>query len=91
MRSGVAQKTRLAPGVGTILPRPPWGSLAIVSLMKFPELGIYTLPGHTEDPAELFDEVREAEALGLGSCWVSERFDVKDATVCASAMAARKA
>jgi len=56
--------------------------------MKFPELGIYTLPGHTEDPCELYDEVREAEALGLGSCWVSERFDVKDATVCAGAMAA---
>ncbi len=56
--------------------------------MEFPELGIYTLPGHTEDPCELYDEVREAEALGLGSCWVSERFDVKEATACAGAMAA---
>jgi 5,10-methylenetetrahydromethanopterin reductase len=88
MRSGVEQKTRLTTDVGTILPRPPWGSLAIVSLMKFPELGIYALPGHTDDPTQMYDEAREAEALGLGSCWVGERFDVKDATVCAGAMAA---
>ena len=43
--------------------------------MRFPELGIYTLPGHTENPAELLDEVRAAEALGLGSVWISERSD----------------
>jgi 5,10-methylenetetrahydromethanopterin reductase len=56
--------------------------------MKFPELGIYTLPGHTTDPSELYDEVREAEALGLGSVWISERFDVKDASTCCGAAAA---
>jgi len=56
--------------------------------MKFPELGIYTLPGHTTDPSELYDEVRAAEALGLGSVWISERFDVKDATTCCGAAAA---
>jgi len=56
--------------------------------MKFPELGIYTLPGHTTDPSELYDEVRGAEALGLGSVWISERFDVKDAPTCCGAAAA---
>jgi 5,10-methylenetetrahydromethanopterin reductase len=56
--------------------------------MKFPELGIYTLPGHTTDPSELYDEVREAEALGLGSVWISERFDVKDVSTCCGAAAA---
>ena len=56
--------------------------------MKFPELGIYTLPGHTMDPSELYDEVRGAEALGLGSVWISERFDVKDVPTCCGAAAA---
>ncbi|MFQ5699135.1 MAG: TIGR03857 family LLM class F420-dependent oxidoreductase [Myxococcota bacterium] len=56
--------------------------------MKFPELGIYTLPGHTTEPSQLFDEVRGAEALGIGSVWVSERFDVKDVPTCCGAAAA---
>jgi len=55
--------------------------------MKFPELGIYTLPGHTDNPREMLDEVRDAEEMGYGSCWVSERFDVKDASAIAGAMA----
>ncbi|MBW2421987.1 MAG: TIGR03857 family LLM class F420-dependent oxidoreductase [Deltaproteobacteria bacterium] len=56
--------------------------------MRFPEIGIYALPGHTENPAELLDEARAAEALGLGSVWISERFDVKDVPTCAGAAAA---
>jgi probable F420-dependent oxidoreductase len=56
--------------------------------MRFPELGIYTLPGHTENPAELLDEVRAAEALGLGSVWISERYDVKEAATLSGAAAA---
>ena len=56
--------------------------------MEFPELGIYTLPGHSTDTSELYDEVRSAEALGLGSVWISERFDVKDVPTCAGAAAA---
>lgn len=43
--------------------------------MRFPELGIYLLPGHRDRPADLLDEVRAAEALGLGSAWISERFE----------------
>jgi len=56
--------------------------------LQFPELGIYTLPGHTESPGDLLDEVRDAEELGLGSVWISERFDVKDVPTCAGAAAA---
>ena len=54
----------------------------------FPELGCYGLAGHTSDPADLLDEVRTAEALGLGAVFLSERFNVKDAGVLAGAAAA---
>jgi 5,10-methylenetetrahydromethanopterin reductase len=54
----------------------------------FPELGCYCLPGHTKSPADLIGEVREAERLGLGSAWISERFDVKEAGVCLGAAGA---
>ena len=56
--------------------------------MRFPELGIYLLPGHSDRPADLLDEVRAAEALGLGSAWISERFDVKEVGALAGAAAA---
>jgi probable F420-dependent oxidoreductase len=56
--------------------------------MRFPELGIYLLPGHTDSPADMLREVQEAEALGLGSAWISERFDVKEAGVLSGAAAA---
>jgi 5,10-methylenetetrahydromethanopterin reductase len=56
--------------------------------MRFPELGIYLLPGHSDRPADVLDEVRAAEALGLGSAWISERFDVKEIGALAGAAAA---
>jgi hypothetical protein len=56
--------------------------------MRFPELGIYLLPGHSDRPADLLDEVRAAEALGLGSAWISERFDVKEVGALSGAAAA---
>ena len=56
-------------------------------LSEFPELGFYTLPGHTENPADMLSEVRQAEALGLGSAWISERFDVKEVAALAGAAA----
>ena len=59
-----------------------------MSQQRFPELGCYCLPGHTKSPAELIAEVRTAERLGLGSAWISERFDVKDAGVCIGAAGA---
>ncbi len=56
--------------------------------MRFPELGIYLLPGHTDSPADLLREVQQAEGLGLGSAWISERFDVKELGALAGAAAA---
>ena len=44
-----------------------------------PELGFYGLPGHTDSPADLLDECRRAEEVGLGACFISERFNVKEA------------
>ncbi len=52
------------------------------------ELGFYTLAGHTDSPRDLIDDVREAEALGLGAAFVSERFNLKEAaTLCGAAAA----
>ncbi len=52
------------------------------------ELGFYGLAGHSESPADLLTEVRRAEELGLGSVFLSERFNVKDACALSGAAAA---
>lgn len=58
---------------------------------KFPELSCYLLPGHTTTPADAIEEAKQAEALGLGKVWLSERFDVKDAgVICSAALAVTK-
>jgi 5,10-methylenetetrahydromethanopterin reductase len=49
-------------------------------LEQLTELGFYTLAGHSDSPRDLVDEVRQAEQLGLGAAFVSERFNLKDAT-----------
>ncbi len=59
-----------------------------VAASRFPELGFYALPGHTRAPADLLDQVRHAEQLGIGSAWISERFDVKEMGVLVGAAAA---
>jgi probable F420-dependent oxidoreductase len=47
------------------------------------ELGFYTLAGAPESPRDLIDEVRQAEELGIGAAFVSERFNIKEAaTIC---------
>lgn len=51
----------------------------------FPELGCYGLAGHSATPRDLIDEARLAEELGLGSIFLSERFNTKDAGVMAGA------
>lgn len=53
-----------------------------------PEIGCYGLAGHSTNPRDLLDEVRLAESLGIGSVFLSERFNVKDAGVMAGAVAA---
>ena len=52
------------------------------------ELGFYTLAGAPQSPAELLDEVAAAEALGLGSAFISERFNIKEAVTLSGAVAA---
>jgi probable F420-dependent oxidoreductase len=53
-----------------------------------PELGCYLLAGAAADPSALIGEVQDAEALGLGVGFVSERFNVKEAMVLHGAAAA---
>lgn len=58
---------------------------------KFSELSCYLLPGHTTTPVDAIGEAKQAEALGLGKVWLSERFDVKDAgVICSAALAVTK-
>lgn len=50
------------------------------------ELGFYGLAGGPTTPAPLLDEVRLGEELGFGTCFLSERFNVKEAaTLCGAA------
>lgn len=59
--------------------------------VKHPELSCYLLPGHTTTPADAIHEAQQAEALGLGKVWLSERFDVKDAgVICSAALSTTK-
>lgn len=57
-------------------------------MARFPQLGFYTLAGAPESPRKLIDEVRAAEALGLGACFISERFNVKEAATLSGAAGA---
>jgi 5,10-methylenetetrahydromethanopterin reductase len=52
------------------------------------ELAFYALAGAPESPRELLDEVRTAEAIGLGAAFISERFNIKEAATLAGAAAA---
>ncbi len=54
----------------------------------FPELGFDGLAGHVDDPRVLIEECRQAEAMGLGACFVSERFNVKEAATLTGAAGA---
>ncbi|MGH8977136.1 MAG: TIGR03857 family LLM class F420-dependent oxidoreductase [Acidimicrobiia bacterium] len=53
------------------------------------EIGFYTLAGAPQSPAELLDEVDTAETLGLGSAFISERFNIKEAATLSGAVGAR--
>ena len=52
------------------------------------ELGFYTLAGHSATPHDLVDEVVTGEQLGLGTAFISERFNSKDATTLSGAAGA---
>lgn len=57
-------------------------------MVTHPELGFYALAGSPKSPRELLDEVREAEALGLGAAFISERYNIKEACTLSGAAAA---
>ena len=52
------------------------------------ELGFYTLAGAPLSPAELRPEVAAAEAIGLGSAFISERYNIKEAATLSGAVGA---
>ena len=52
------------------------------------ELGFYTLAGAPRSPRDLVGEVSDAERLGLGSCFISERFNIKEAVTLSGAVGA---
>ncbi len=53
-----------------------------------PELGCYLLAGGALTSAPLPAEVRDAEALGLGAAFISERYNVKEAATLSGAAGA---
>ena len=56
---------------------------------EFPELGFYALAGQPDSSRDLLTEVRDGEALGLGTVFISERYNKKEAaTLCGAAAAA---
>jgi probable F420-dependent oxidoreductase len=52
------------------------------------ELGFYTLAGAPGSPRELISEVAQGEELGLGSVFISERFNIKEAATLSGAVGA---
>ncbi|MGZ4691545.1 MAG: TIGR03857 family LLM class F420-dependent oxidoreductase, partial [Acidimicrobiia bacterium] len=52
------------------------------------ELGFYGLAGHSATPRDLVSEVTRAEEIGLGSVFISERFNTKDACALSGAAGA---
>jgi probable F420-dependent oxidoreductase len=53
-----------------------------------PELGFYVLAGQPESPRDLIAELRDAEALGLGTAFLSERYHSKEAATLSGAAGA---
>jgi len=53
-----------------------------------PELGFYTLAGAPRSPRDLIGEVSQAEAMGLGACFISERFNIKEIATLSGAVGA---
>src|SRR6202034_2542568 len=49
-------------------------------------LGSYVLPGGVSDPRPVVEQARAAEAIGLGTAWIGERYDTKDLPSLAGAL-----
>ena len=52
------------------------------------QLGFYTLGGHVDNPRQMLTELAEAENLGLGQAFLSERLNVKEACALSGAAGA---
>lgn len=52
----------------------------------FDRFGTYILPGRVSDPARALQEAREAERIGLGAVWISERYATKEPAVLSGAV-----
>lgn len=57
-------------------------------LEEMPEIGFYTLAGEAERPRDLIEEVFLAEDLGIGHCFISERWNTKEAATISGAVGA---
>ena len=51
---------------------------AVSAARGLDHLGCYVLPGGVPDPRPGLQQARVAEDLGLGTAWISERYDTKD-------------
>ena len=60
---------------------------ANVAAVRFPELGFYLLAGAPDSPRALVGELADAELLGLGKAFISERWNVKEASTLSGAAA----
>jgi probable F420-dependent oxidoreductase len=52
----------------------------------FEKFGTYILPGRVRDPVRGLAEAREAERIGLGAVWISERYATKEPAVLSGAV-----
>ncbi len=57
------------------------------TLDQLTELGYYALSRHPVTPSDLAAEARFADEIGLGTAFVSERFNIKDAAALCGALA----
>ncbi|HEX7353894.1 MAG TPA: TIGR03857 family LLM class F420-dependent oxidoreductase [Mycobacteriales bacterium] len=55
---------------------------------RLANIGFYTLAGAADRPRDLLAEVRDAEAMGIGACFISERWNTKEAASLSGAVAA---
>ena len=51
-------------------------------------IGCYVLPGGVTDPKKGLEQAQTAEAIGLGTVWIGERYDTKDLPSLAGAISA---
>jgi probable F420-dependent oxidoreductase len=57
-------------------------------MQRMNELAFYTLAGAPDSPRDLIEEVEHGERLGIGSAFISERFNIKEAATLSGAAAA---